>query len=170
MNFKVLGALLVIAGCGGFGFALAAGHRREERTLRQLVNVLDYMECELQYHLTPLPELCRQAGRESGGVIRSLMLSLARELEDQISPDVASCMLAALSRTKDIPKLTYRCLKALGRTLGRFDLTGQLRGLDAVRAACRKELEDLSRNRDVRLRSYQTLGLCAGAALAILFI
>lgn len=170
MSYKVLGALLVIAGCGGFGFALAANHRREERTLRQLVNVLDFMECELQYHLTPLPELCRQAGRESSGVIRGVMLALARELEDQISPDVASCMLAALSKTGEIPKLTYRCLRALGRSLGRFDLTGQLRGLEAVRATCRKELEDLAKNRDVRLRSYQTLGLCAGAALAILFI
>lgn len=170
MSYKVLGALLVIAGCGGFGFALAANHRREERTLRQLVNVLDFMECELQYHLTPLPELCRQAGRESSGVIRGVMLALARELEDQISPDVASCMLAALSKTGEIPKLTYRCLRALGQSLGRFDLTGQLRGLEAVRATCRKELEDLAKNRDVRLRSYQTLGLCAGAALAILFI
>jgi len=28
----------------------------------------------------------------------------------------------------------------------------------------------MSKDRDVRLRSYQTLGLCAGAALAILFV
>ena len=58
----------------------------------------------------------------------------------------------------------------LGRWLGRFDLDGQLKGLDAVRQECRRHLEELNNNREVRLRSYQTLGLCAGAAIAILFI
>ena len=33
-----------------------------------------------------------------------------------------------------------------------------------------RELEVMGRNQEERLRSYQTLGLCAGAALAILFV
>lgn len=170
MNFKLIGAVLIILGCGGFGFLLAAGHRREERTLRQLIGALDYMECELQYRLTPLPELCRQAARESGGTIHSVLLALAGELEAQVSPDVESCMNGALSRIPDIPKSSRMCLRKLGQSLGRFDLPGQLKGLESIRAVCRRELERLSQNRDVRLRSYQTLGLCAGAALAILFL
>ena len=32
------------------------------------------------------------------------------------------------------------------------------------------ELEQMAEGRDTRLRSYQTLGLCAGAALAILLV
>ena len=58
----------------------------------------------------------------------------------------------------------------LGRTLGRFDLDGQLIGLENARRDCRRAVDALSENRDNRLRCYQTLGLCAGAALAILFI
>ena len=170
MILKVIGALLVIAGCGGFGFKLAACHLREERTLRQLVSSLDYMECELQYHLTPLPSLCRQTAAESAGVIRQVFLFLAIELEDQISPDVDRCMTAALSKTADIPRLTGSALVDLGRSLGRFDIEGQIKGLDAIRQECRRNLDALSQNKDVRLRSYQTLGLCAGAAIVILFI
>lgn len=170
MNYRILGALLIVAGCGGFGFLLAANHRREESTLRHLIGVLDFMACELQYHLTPLPELCRQAAKESPGAIRNVMLSLAGELEDQISPDVASCMRAALARQKDMPKVAGKCLLELGNSLGRFDLAGQLSGLESVRAVCRGELDGLTKNRDERLRSYQTLGLCAGAAIAILFV
>lgn len=170
MNYRIIGALLIFAGCGGFGFLLAANHRREETSLRQLIGVLDFMACELQYHLTPLPDLCRQASKETAGVVSSILLGLAGELEDQISPDVASCMRAALTRQKDIPKHANKCLLELGSCLGRFDLNGQLRGLESVRMLCRSELESLTKNRDERLRSYQTLGLCAGAALAILFI
>lgn len=167
---KWIGAILVIAGCGGFGFLMAAAHRRTEQCLRRLIGALDYMECELQYHLTPLPDLCRQAASESTGEIRELFCALAQELEDQVSPDVQSCMHAAIHKLPALPGQAEDALKELGSSLGRFDLSGQLRGLEAVRATCRRSLEEMSQNREVRLRSYQTLGLCAGAALAILFI
>lgn len=167
---KWLGAFLVIGGCGGFGFLMAASHARAEQCLRRLIAALDFMECELQYHLTPLPALCRQAAAESAGVIRELFCALAQELEDQVSPDVKSCMNAAIRKLPELPPQVAEALRELGTSLGRFDLTGQLQGLEAVRATCRRSLEELSRNREVRLRSYQTLGLCAGAALAILFL
>lgn len=170
MNYKWIGAIFIVVSCGGFGFSVAAAQLREEKTLRQLIAALDYMECELQYRLTPLPELCRQAGADARGCIREVFLGLAGELEAQIAPDVASCMDAALARVRDLPAHTRESLQLLGQTLGRFDLPGQLKGLDAVRFACRRRLEELTTNKEPRLRSYQTLGLCAGAALAILFI
>lgn len=170
MSFKWIGAVLVIVGCGGFGFSLAAGHRREEQIMRQMITVLNFMECELQYRLTPLPELCRQAAREGKGLVREVLLRLAQELERQISPDVISCMNTVLASEKEMPRHVEEIFQQMGHSLGRFDLPGQLRGMETVRAACRRELEELSKNRDVRLRSYQTLGLCAGAALVILFL
>lgn len=170
MNYKWIGAIMVIVGCGGFGFSLAAAHRREEKTLRQLIFALDYMECELQYRLTPLPDLCRQAASEQHGCIRDVMMNLSRELDAQVSPDVERCMQAAISMVEDIPKHTKSALLDMGKTLGRFDLSGQLKGMEQVRAACRSELDVLRTNREPRLRSYQTLGLCAGAALAILLV
>lgn len=170
MSYKWIGAVLIIMGCGGFGFSIAAAQLREEQTLRQLICALDLMECELQYRLTPLPDLCRQAGKDAKGCIRDVFLALSAELEAQVAPDVASCMSAALSAAGDLPKHTREALELLGNSLGRFDLPGQLKGLDAVRAACRRQLETLTTNKEPRLRSYQTLGVCAGAAIAILFI
>ena len=57
MILKWIGVALVVAGCGSVGFKISANHRKEEKALRQLIGILDYMECELQYRLTPLPEL-----------------------------------------------------------------------------------------------------------------
>lgn len=167
---KWIGAALVVAGCGMAGFSMAAAHQKEEKALRQLLSALDYMECELQYRLTPLPELCRQAGTENRGCIGHALLNLARELECQISPDVESCMNAALASCGELPKRAGKAFRILGTSLGRFDLEGQIKGMEAVRGYCREELEKLGAHREERLRSYQTLGLCAGAALAILFI
>ena len=170
MSIKLIGAALIVAGCGGVGFSMAAAHRREEKSLRQLIRALDYMGCELQYRLTPLPELCRCAASESGGAVSQALLHLAAELEAQIAPDAAACMNAAVSKTSGLPPRTRKNMQLLGVSLGQFDLQGQLTGLEAARKQCRRELDELSKDRDVRLRSYQTLGLCVGSALAILFL
>ena len=170
MTLKWMGAIIVLLSCGGFGFHLAAMHRQEEKNLRQLIGVLDYMECELEYRLTPLPELCRNAAEASAGIIQTLFLSLARELERQISPDAGCCINAALAALPNLSPDIRNLVKKLGKTLGRFDLPGQLRGLQAVRRETMQVLDKLTANQDTRLRSYQTLGLCAGAALAILFL
>lgn len=170
MQMKVIGALLIVAGSSCFGMSLAASHRTEIKALRQLISVLAYMKNELQYRLTPLPQLCRQAAAESSGVIRELLLQLCSELERQVAPDANICMNAAMSQCRNLPKHTEEYLIMLGQSLGRFDLQGQIAGLESVRQACQIKLEAMETDKESRLRSYQTLCLCAGAALAILLI
>ena len=170
MTGKFLGAALIILSCGAFGYGISAANRRAESSLRQLIAALDYMQCELHYRLTPLPDLCMNASREQKGSVGQFFHKLALELEDQISPDVSSCVQAALIQTDQLPKLTQKALDILGASLGRFDMEGQLIGLEQVRQFCREEVDKLAENKEVRLRSYQTLSLCAGAALAILFV
>lgn len=170
MTIKLLGAFLVFAGCGGCGFAMAAAHRREENVLRQYLIALEFMECDLSCRLTPLPELCGNAARVTTGCVQALFRNLARELESQVAPDAACCMRSAIAATPGLPDRLGELLIELGASLGRFDLPGQLKGLSSAQAQAKLTLDTLTENRDNRLRSYQTLGLCAGAALAILFL
>lgn len=170
MNLRWIGAILVITACGGFGISVAAGYRREEEALRQLMRIAKFMQWELKYRLTPLPELCRQAAREGRGQMRDVMLGLAAELDRQVSPDAYSCMRAVLMKAEGLPRRVRRLFSQMGRSLGRFDLDGQLEGLEGVISACREQLTQLQSSKIKNLRSYQTLGLCAGAALAILFL
>lgn len=170
MTLKLIGALMIIAGCSGVGYYVVYSHKREEDALRQLIAALDYMECELQYRLTPLPELCRSAAADNKGAVCTLMLNLAKELDRQISPDAAVCMQVAIEKTPKLPDKTKKLLSRLGGSLGRFDMSGQLRGLENTRILCRKELDNLQKDRETRFKSYKTLAICAGIALAILFL
>ncbi len=170
MTYKWIGALLVIVGCGGCGFSIAREYRHKERLLRELSFVLTYMECELQYQLTPLPELCRHAGKEAGGVLRKIFRTLSLELDKQLSPDVYDCMVNALKSCGILPPVLRNYCLRLGRVLGRFDVDGQIQGLRGIKYSCKEELKALGKDRDNRIRSYQTLGLCAGTALVILFL
>lgn len=170
MTIKFIGAVFVILGCGAYGFLIALSHKNEETSLRQFLSVLDYIECDIRYRLTPLPDLCRKAAAITGGALRNVFSILASEFDGQISPDAKSCVAAALEKSKNLPKLTRGAMELLGNALGCFDLEGQLIGIEAVRNESRRILDIYTNNQDVRLRSYQTLGLCAGAAIAIIFI
>ena len=165
-----IGAILVCAACGYCGFTRVTSHIKEERTLRQIISAIHYIECELQFRLTPLPQLLRQAAAQSCGTTGIVLAELANELENQICPDVSCCMDAVLAIQKNLPQCSEEVFRVLGRGLGRFELQGQLKELECVRSECERYLAELESNRDVRLRSYQTLGLCAGAALAILLL
>ena len=170
MSYRIIGAIMVIAASSAVGFGMAAGHKRETAILQQLIRALEFMACEMEYRLTPLPELCRLTAQQVRGPIATLFLELEKELRMQMSADAYCCMTAALSHTEDLSERMRENLLLLGKNLGRFDLQGQLSGIASVQQLCRRDLEGMQSNQDVRLRSYRTLGICAGIALVILFI
>ena len=170
MGYKWIGVLLIVSSCTACGFSVAAGKRREEKLLYHLLRILEIMEAELQYRLTPLPELCRMAIGETRGALRNVFLNLHRELCMQKLPDAGSCMSAAVGKCGELPHRIRSILSQLGYSLGRYDLDGQLQGIRAVYRRSEAALESIRKNREERLRSYQTLGICAGAALAIILI
>ncbi len=170
MGVKWVGAILVVLGCGSFGCIMAISYRRKEALLGQFIRALEYMRCELSYRLTPLPQLCRNAANAVTGPVQVLFSRLAAELDAQVAPDAALCMDAALTEFPGLPADVLEQIHDLGQTLGQFDLPGQLHGLELCAQEARQKLSALRENRTNRLRSYQTLGLCAGAALAILLL
>lgn len=170
MTIKVIGAILVIVGCSSVGFMMVASHKREEKALLHFLNALSFMECELQYKLSPLPQLCRGVSEHSDGYIQKVLTLLAIELESQIAPDAQACMNAVLVQLPKLPQLLRTNLEKLGESLGRFDLSGQIQGIQTARRLVEQDLNNLCKNQESRLRCYQTLGLCAGSALVVLFI
>jgi len=168
MYIKLIGAGLILAGCGGCGIRIAMLHRREVAALHQLVQVLDGMVCELEYRLTPLPELCRLGSEYATGTVQRFFISLADAMDAQLSPDVRLCTATVLNQTKAMPLQTAMELENLGQTLGRYDLQGQINALRQCKQSCLNRLKGLEHQQTQRLRSYQTLGFCAGLALAIL--
>ena len=165
-----IGGLLVILGCGSCGISIATEYLREQQRLGRLYRALCIMEWELKYRLTPLSELCRLAAKESGGSVEAVFRRLAGELDAQTEPEVDGCMQAALAKVPELSPTLRKIMKQLGRSLGRFDLTGQIQGLQAVREAVQTAQDRLDRERGSRLKCYRTLGFCTGAALVILFI
>lgn len=170
MTFKWIGTICIVAGCGICGFSAAASSKRETRILRELSQAIRFMEAELQYNLTALPQLCRETADRSTGYVREVFRNLSRELDWQLQPDVRSCMAEAIEKSPAAPGKIRRLFYRLGISLGQFDLPGQLKELAYMANACERELESAIQHQEISIRSYRTLGLCTGAALAILFL
>ncbi len=170
MNVKLLGSILIMIACGGTGFLYAANYRKEIKYLKQLIRALEQMEWELQCRMTPLPELCSKAAQVCTNSLGVLFRKFAEELENQISPDAQLCMMSVLEQCADLPEMVKKMLTILGSQLGKYDFDGQINSLRAVRQSCADELSRYEFNKDVRLRGYQTLGLCAGAAVVIMLL
>ncbi len=169
MIYKIFGSILIIAGCGSIGFQMAFFCKKEEYLLREMVGILDYMICQLQYRLTPLPELCRKSAENTSvSLLKNVLSALADELDKQISPNVVNCMFTSLEKVPDMPKSLLTLMESLGHTLGRFDIDGQVKDLEGIKAECLHKLDAISANQANRIKTYRVLGLCAGTALTIL--
>jgi stage III sporulation protein AB len=170
MTLRWIGAALIVAGTGSVGFKMVNGVQKESSLLRELIQSLDLMCWELECRRPPLHQLCCAASRDEHGGVARVLRELSSELERRIAPDAGSCMAATLKKIKDLPPSVRELFTELGTSLGRFDLEGQLEGLEAVKRSAQRKLTTLEEGKKERLRSYQTLGICAGIALAILFL
>lgn len=170
MTIRWIGAALVLIGCSSWGISLANAYRKQEAALQQLSFSLQTMRWELSYRLTPLPDLFRQAGKYASGNLRTVFYALSKKLEENEETDAYRCMSLVLQQHKNLPPKAKRILKHLGSILGRYDLEGQLEGMDMVIRECEQEKRQLRSERDNRMRNYRTLGICAGFALVVLFI
>ncbi len=170
MTEKILGAFLVVLSCTAAGYSLAAACKREMRCLQQLILALEYMQNELQFRMPPLPELCHMTASRCSGIIQTVMEALALELDGSLAPEAEYCMETVIRGMPQIPAVTKKMLHLFGQSMGRFDLQGQISGMVAVQQMCRRELDVLHASQELRLRSYRTLGICAGLGLAILLI
>ena len=167
---KFIGAALIVASCGFVGFGISRNHKKTISELEQLLVSLDYMQMELQYQKTPLPSLCQRTAEHVSGKIGRIFHCFAQELDKQVSPNPSVCMANTIDRYSDCSAELQPLLVHLGKVLGKFDLQGQQKGIEAVQCEVKAKLDALSVNKENRMRGYQTLGLCAGAAVAILLL
>lgn len=170
MMYKWIGATLVVFGCTSVGVVMAIHVKAEIAALKSLALSLEYIINELSCRLTSLPQLCRNASERSGDCVSRFFSVLSEELEGQVAPDVRSCVDVAVYKTPKLPEQTRQLLLELGTTLGKFDLDGQIASLRCLKAECEDACSRLKNDKEQRLNNYKTLGVCTGAALAILLL
>lgn len=170
MIVKWIGSICIIISCSGMGASMAYKQLREIKLLEQWIRILLRMENEIHFRLKSIPELFWMISYEENGCFKTLFQKIAEELDNQIQPDVERCVHMALRTMSQLPASILEAVKCLSKDLGRYDVKEQLHGIERIRMASEERCRELRKDKSRRIRGYQTLGLCAGAALVILFI
>ena len=169
MMIRILGAMLTVLAGGLYAMHITKEHRQKEAYLEELLLILEHFTWELQTNLSPLSTCCTAAARCVRGKMGDFFLLLAEQLHRADAPTPSACMRSILE-LEPIPSPVRDRLGQLGDTLGRYDLSGQIGGLQALQELCRRDLQALAGERQKTVKSCQALGLCTGAALAILLL
>jgi stage III sporulation protein AB len=81
MMLRVIGAVLVIGGCGYTGLRIGDGYRLRTEMLRSLQNGLNLLETEISYASTPLPQALSRVGEKLSHGSSTLFLRAAQLLQ-----------------------------------------------------------------------------------------
>ena len=154
---KLLGAALIVIAASSVGIRMSLSVRAEDRDLRQLQRVLEYMLCEIQGSLTPAQQLCERAGDLCRGQLRQLMQDCAAGIGAQEAADVGQIMEVCH-------------LRVLCEILGKYDREEQSRAMENLIDRVADSIAQLQQGKADRCRSYEVLGVCAGCALAIILL
>ena len=166
---KWIGAGMILLGAGGFGIGKAARFYRQMRQLRAFSNALEILKCELNYTLLPLPELCRVTAERSERVCACVLRDYARLLEPG-SPRKMAAAACLESRVLCLPEEAQTALLDLFSSMGRYDLDGENRLISRTQLRLEAAIRTGEAEKRPMVKGYAALGLCTGAALAILLM
>lgn len=167
---RLIGALLVVLGAGGFGFRRAAQFYKTARQLEQLTGAVEMLQCEINYTRLPLPELYAEVAERQTGAVAQFFRVMSAQLTCGLPrTKAAQCAMqqtAGLLLTND----ARMALLELCETLGRYDVDGENRILRLSAQRIRSAQERCEGEKRQMARSCTALAVCAGIALAILML
>lgn len=165
---KLIGMLFIVVSAGSVGFRIAFLLKKRCSLVRQLLQALQVLRNEITFCATPLPQAFALMAVSSDGALGRLFSDVAKDMDRRRWATPQAAMEKALEQTPE--ELLAPILIALSKSLGKYDLDAQLMGIEAARQECETLLQNLERERSLKSRTYETLGICAGLAAVILLL
>ena len=172
MVIKVLGAILIICGTGGWGVLGVLRLRRRCRILSELTGMIGAVRSEITTRLTPVPELISRLAGESPEPVSLFLKHVEERLVDIGVLTLYSIWEEALINTPELSLLQDEldALKEVPRALGRYDLEEQRLSLSRTERQFEQFLQRAEniRERDSKIKGF--IGLAAGVFIVLILI
>lgn len=165
---KLAGILFIVGSAGFVGLRIARSLRNRCRMLRQLLQALGVMRSEIAFCGTALPQVFALMAVGCDGSLERIFSETAKRMDKQRWMTPLQAMEQALADEKTC--FLFPMLKDLARQLGKYDLEAQISAVDGTKARAETMLQQLEQEQSRKSGTYETLGICAGIAVAILLI
>lgn len=168
---RLLGTVLLVAGCGALGMGAVGRLDGRVQDLRELAAGLENLQRELGWRLSPLPAALRMAAGDCHGRPARFFEYCACGAEHLDGAPFHQLWQEGLERCPlRLEREDRAVLEQLGPVLGRYDGDSQRQALEGAAAALGRRHTEAVEDRRRLGRVYGVLGVTAGLFLAILLI
>lgn len=167
---RLVGGFLVIVGCALVGRLKKIYDKRCIHTIEEFVKAVNYLICEMEFHRSPLDELCTFVADRTIGDIQRYFKIIGTNIAEQAVTNIKSSSDLAVQKLCDIHPAIKQLLDLLGESLGIFGVNGQIEQLKYVKNMAEITLERMQSRYEKIGRSNQVLWVCGGVALALVLI
>ncbi|MDX9872102.1 MAG: stage III sporulation protein SpoIIIAB [Clostridia bacterium] len=167
---KILGAIMIIGGCGYAGLQAGGRYRRRSEMLRSLQNGLTLLENEISYTSTPLPPALARAGEKIPFAAAVLFQEAARLLNSNQGHTAAEAWRVGIARLQENAPTQAEetaVLEAFGQTLGCSAKREQLKHITLAREQLLFIEQQALEARGKYEKMWQYLGFCMGAVIVL---
>lgn len=166
---KTIGAVIIMVACSGAGLYIAQGFKNRTNEIRQLQNILAYIETEIIYGQTRLIQIMENISSRETGVIGEVFSRLAYKMEKN-QAGFPLCWQEAFDEMAGKMSLKEReklAILRLGTQLGQTDRHNQQKYIRIALAHLQTEEQDAYHSQNKYEKLSRTLGILVGALLVI---
>lgn len=170
---KIIGSILVIVSTSFLGYFFGELFKKRTRELKELERAIGILKNEIVYAYTPLPYALEKIGLRLVDPIKSLFLSIAKNLQENVSDGVYEAFYSNTNLYKknlSLNKEDINILLNLSKSLGEWDIESQKNIFLATEERIKKQIEESEILIRKNLKMYRYLGFSIGAIIVIMFI
>jgi stage III sporulation protein AB len=155
------------------GFNLAQRYVKRYESLKVLEKSIVYMENQILYVNTPLPETFDEVSHKYTGEWRSFFSEIAKDLKENNVQDVYGAFLNSLKNYKE--QLCFKdedenILLDFSKSLGESGIFGQEKIFKLVLSNVREQINEAKDLKNKNCKMYRCLGMSLGAAIVIFLL
>ena len=173
MQAKIFGAILIIFTAYWYGVLIGSKYKNRVKNLESLLIAMEMIHAEINYGLTPLPEVFRKIGQSISKPVGALFLRTSREMESCRGKSALECWTDAVNAHKnelEFNEKQLEQLEKLGMVWGKGNKSGQLKQVVLIQSFVRHALESANHELEKNDKLWRYLGLLGGITLVIFLL
>lgn len=173
MVIKYIVLSLIVIVCAFLGFQLSETVKLRVTHLAHMLNAIVYLQNEIFYSLTPLPEALMRVSSKKEKPISKFLEDISNLLYSNDINNINTAFTKAIEKNKDelmLEKEDYGILLELSNSLGSTDLNGQKKIFQIAIGNLENNLKEATEKAKKNVKMYRVLGVSMGLVIAIFLI
>ncbi|MEE1032917.1 MAG: stage III sporulation protein AB [Ruminococcus sp.] len=170
---KIIGAILLILCCGGFGYFKGNQCGQRVNQLMELAKITEFLKGEIAFSRTTLPEALERIGKKTAEPFAEFLLELSKSMKTYSGEGFAELLKIEMEKylkNSFLEKEDLENFYQAYRNLGYLDKEMQIHILERYIKEQERLIDMLSQQLPAQKKLFHSLGVLGGIFLTIILI